>query len=249
MQRWKTGGVTFTELCRQLGMSRKTGFKRVERYKVCGTQRLGVTGPVGTTGTHQFDWCHVFSYQSLMPAGAGRPRYENWVHWLIEGSGVVCATHPAPSWGQAPALHFSCDPGLSLFGRRWFVSPAGAGIHPGSESGTCFRTNRSCRRAPAHQGVKMRPGRWKCLGVVGATLPLWIPAFAGMTNSVAGTIRFRTKTGGGLAFPPPLWIPAFAGMTSGGRFASRLYARVGHRWMGNLPFSSLTSGFTRYSSC
>ena len=22
----------------------------------------------------------------------------------------------------------------------------------------------------------MRPGRWKCLGVVGATLPLWIPA-------------------------------------------------------------------------
>ena len=34
-------------------------------------------------------------------------RYENWVHWLMEGSGVVCATHPAPSWGQAPALHFS----------------------------------------------------------------------------------------------------------------------------------------------
>ena len=24
--------------------------------------------------------------------------------------------------------------------------------------------------------MKMRPGRWKCLGVVGATLPLWIPA-------------------------------------------------------------------------
>ena len=42
--------------------------------------------------------------------------------------------------------------------------------------------------------------------------PLWIPAFAGMTNSVAGTIhpgsesdrtRFRTKTGGGLASPRP----------------------------------------------
>ena len=59
----------------------------------------------------------------------------------MEGSGVVCATHPAPSWGQAPALHFSCDPGLSLFGRRWLVSPAGTGIDPGSESGICFRTN------------------------------------------------------------------------------------------------------------
>ncbi len=46
-----------------------------------------------------------------------------------EGSGVVCATHPTPSWGQAPALHFSCDPRLSLFGRRWLVSPAGAGVH------------------------------------------------------------------------------------------------------------------------
>ena len=28
----------------------------------------------------------------------------------------------------------------------------------------------------------MRPGRWKCLGVMGATPPLWIPAFAGMTK-------------------------------------------------------------------
>ena len=47
------------------------------------------------------------SYQSLMPAGAGTPRYENWVHWLMGGSGVVRATHPAPGGGEAPALHFS----------------------------------------------------------------------------------------------------------------------------------------------
>ena len=40
-------------------------------------------------------------------AGAGTPGYENWVHWLMGGSGVVCATHPAPGGGQAPALHFS----------------------------------------------------------------------------------------------------------------------------------------------
>ena len=53
----------------------------------------------------------MLSYQSLMPAGAATPRYENWVHWLMEGSGVVCATHPTPSWGQAPALHFSLPAG------------------------------------------------------------------------------------------------------------------------------------------
>ena len=39
----------------------------------------------------------------------------------------------------------------------------------------------------------MRPGRWKCLGVVGATLPLWIPASARMTNSVVGDNYFRTN--------------------------------------------------------
>ena len=50
---------------------------------------------------------HSFSYQLPMPAGAGTPRCENWVHWLMEGSVVVCATHAALSWGQAPALHFS----------------------------------------------------------------------------------------------------------------------------------------------
>ena len=65
--------------------------------------------------------------------------------------------------------------------------------HPGSESGTCFRANRSCGLLPAHQSVKMRPGRWMCLDVVDATLPLWIPASARMTNSVAGDNYFRTN--------------------------------------------------------
>ena len=132
------------------------------------------------------DGNHVFRYQSPMPAGAGTPRYENWLHWLVEGLRCRLCPPPLPWLGTSPSATFlSCDPGLSLFGRQWLVSPAGAGVD--------FRTNRSSRLSPAHQGMKMRPGRWKCLGVVGATLPLWIPAFAGMTNSVAGTFHFRTK--------------------------------------------------------
>ena len=108
--------------------------------------------------------------------------------------------HPDPCGGQAPALHFLIPPsaiGLQ-FGtfRRW---RAGIEVdwraHPGSESGTCFRTNRSCRLPPAHQGMKMRLGRWKCLGMVGATLPLWIAApyrgtgmlpIAGITMALRG---------------------------------------------------------------
>ncbi len=124
-----------------------------------------------------------------MPAPAGTPRYEMPGLWLGAANwhGGFCHAHPDPSGGQAPALHFLIPPstiGLQ-FGRfrRW---RAGREVdwraHPGSESGMCFRTNRPCRLVPAHQGVKMRPGRWRCLGVVGAALPLWIPAFARMTR-------------------------------------------------------------------
>ena len=44
-----------------------------------------------------------------------------------------------------------------------------------------------CRLAPAYQGMKMRPGRWKCLGVMGATPPLWIPALQEIPE---GSCRF-----------------------------------------------------------
>ena len=48
--------------------------------------------------------------------------------------------YPSPSWGQAPALHFSFDPRLSLFGRRWLVSPAC------SVMTTPPKATRDCRR-------------------------------------------------------------------------------------------------------
>ncbi len=140
----------------------------------------------------------MFSYQSLMSAGAGTPRYEKWMHWLMEGSGVVCATHPAPSWGQAPALHFSCDPGLSLFGRRWLVSPAGAGINPGSESGTCFRTN--------HRQVPLRP----------AVLAVWLALMLALgvlfgcvaVQPPAGRTASPTATSAAATNPPATITPS-----------------------------------------
>ena len=54
-----------------------------------------------------------------------------------------------PWLGTSPSATFlSCDPGLPVFARTWLVSPAGAGIHPGSESGTCFRTNDARKTGP-----------------------------------------------------------------------------------------------------
>ena len=55
IQRWKRGDGAFTELCRQLGMGRKTGFKRVERYKLWGwelrvpSERPGLISLTGAT--------------------------------------------------------------------------------------------------------------------------------------------------------------------------------------------------------
>ena len=89
---------------------------------------------------------------------------------LVQRIGTVdsATPQPDPSGGQAPrlaksstALHFLIPPstiGLQ-FGtfRRW---RAGIEVdwraHPGSESRTCFHSDRSCRLAPARQGMKNR---------------------------------------------------------------------------------------------
>ena len=102
----------------------------------------------------RLDWCHVFSYQSLMPAVAGTPRYENWVHRSIEG--FRCRLCPPPhGWGQPQPYISLFDPGLSLFGTVVGVAGRRRKI-PDRSPGPCVsRTNRSCRLSPAHQGLKI----------------------------------------------------------------------------------------------
>ena len=106
------------------------------------------------------------------------------------GAADSATPHPDPSGGQAPrlaksstALHFLIPPstiGLQIGTfRRW---RAGIEVdwraHPGSESGMCFRSNRSCLLAPAHQGMKVNAGYplGSRLGVRG------MPSSAGITR-------------------------------------------------------------------
>ena len=169
------GEGTFTELCRQLGRSCKTGLKRAERYKLWGwearvpSERPGLISLTGATCCRTNRWCRLVPAHEGMKCGSCG---------LVQRIGTADSArpHPDPSGGQAPALHFLIPPstiGLQ-FGRirRWRAGIEVAWrAHPGSESGMCFRTNRPCRLVPAHRGRKMRPGHWKCLGVVGATRP------------------------------------------------------------------------------
>ena len=102
------------------------------------------------------------------------------------GAADSATPHPDPCGGQAPrlaksstALHFLIPPwtiGLQIGTfRRWR-----AGIEVDWRAH--FRSNRSCRLPPAHQGMKWGSGCWNCLQVICHPLPpLWIPAFAGMT--------------------------------------------------------------------
>ena len=58
--------------------------------------RIGVRGMLSIAGMASWGGGDLFSYQSLMPAGAGTRRYENWMHWLMEGFGhhPCTPTHP-----------------------------------------------------------------------------------------------------------------------------------------------------------
>ena len=77
------------------------------------------------------------------------------------GTADSATPYPDPCGGQAPALHFLIPPStISLqfgtFRRRRAGMEGDWRAHPGSESGMCFRTNRSSRLAPAHQVMKSR---------------------------------------------------------------------------------------------
>ena len=75
---------------------------------------------------------------------------------LVVGSVWVWLVPPFPS-GFRPRIRARVM--LPIAGMT--NSVAGT-IHPGSESGTCFRTNRPCRLVPAHQGRKIGCiGWWK----------------------------------------------------------------------------------------
>ena len=129
------------------------------------TQRLAVvlpspspldSGPVSRYGAcfHSNRPCRLApAHQGMKSRSCG----------LVQRIGTVdsATPHPDPSGGQAPALHFLIPPSaidaqFGTFRRRRAGMEGDWRAHPGSESGTCFHSNRPCRLPPAHQGMKSR---------------------------------------------------------------------------------------------
>ena len=98
-------------------------------------------------------WKQLFSYQSFMPAAAGTPRYENWVHWLMEGFRCRLCPPPHPWLGTSPSPTFLFRPGAVVV-RATVVGVAGRQPLPAARHwlGTSPRPTFLCsdsRRAPA----------------------------------------------------------------------------------------------------
>ncbi len=76
------------------------------------TDRLAACPWLGTSPSGRclsLDWKQLFSYQSFILAAAGTPRYENWVHWLMEGFRCRLCPPPNPWLGTSPSPTFLCS--------------------------------------------------------------------------------------------------------------------------------------------
>ena len=92
----------------------------------------------------------------------------------ISPSTLGCRCSGDGGWCRRPGGHD--DPASADSPLQEILAGVAEAGHPCSESGTCFRTNRSCRLPPAHQGMKTG----------GAHPSPWIPAEAGITMDLRG---------------------------------------------------------------
>ena len=138
-----------------------------------------------------------------MPAGAGTPRYENET-WSLEVFACY-GRHPSPLDSglrrndELGGRHDECE-GIPTDAGMTRPTVVAGTIHPGSESGTCFRANRQSL-VPAHQGVKT--GVLTGAGVCGS--------FATHTPTLDSGLRRNDELGG--RNDECEGIPTDAGMT------------------------------------
>ncbi len=126
----------------------------ISRYGACVRSRElgGLSGPPGPTGAMGTIYSRTNRSSWLPPAHQGmKSRSCGLVQRISTADSAT--PHPDPCGGQAPALHFLIPP--SAIGLQFGAfRPWRAGIEVDWRAH--FRTNRSCRLAPAHQGMKSR---------------------------------------------------------------------------------------------
>ena len=117
IQRWQTGGESFVELCRAFGVSRKTGYKRVQRFEAWGWDGLGDLSRAPHQHPNQTGRAVA---ERLIGARQSHPTWgpKKLVAWLKAGK-------PWVPWPGLPARRGTCwtAPGL-------YAGASGAGRQP-----------------------------------------------------------------------------------------------------------------------
>ena len=138
-----------------------------------------------------------FDTNSSCRLAAAHQGMKGWSCGLVRRIGTVgspAPRHPDPSGGQAPALHSPSPP-------LWIPAFAGmtnggslAPAHQGLKSGSCGLARRVGTADSATP--LLRPSGGQAPALHSPSRPFWIPAFAGMTNSLDYEMPILERNGG-----------------------------------------------------
>ena len=139
--RWKGGEDTFTELCRQFSISRKTGYKRVERFKLWGLGGLGDRSRAPPEPVIERLIRAKGEHPTWGPKKPWLGRVEPWMNWpasstagqILDRAGLVGRRkrrrHTAP-WSEPFAAAERPNDVWSIDFKGWFRTEDGVRIDP-----------------------------------------------------------------------------------------------------------------------
>lgn len=177
IRRWQSGEESFVELCRHFGISRKTGYKRVDRFRYCGWEGLGDRSRAPLVRPSAIPRAVA---ERVVAARRERPTWgpKKLVAWLRAAEPAV--RWPAPStageildraglvrrrkrrrhvspWSEPFAAAESPNDVWSIDMKGWFRTGDGVRIDPLTLQDAASRYLLVCKRLPQPNGSQVRP--------------------------------------------------------------------------------------------
>jgi len=177
IRRWQSREENFVELCRQFGISRKTGYKRVDRFRYCGWEGLGDRS---RAPRHHPSMTPRAVAERVVAARRERPTWgpkklvawlratEPAVRWpapstageILDRAGLVRRRkrrrHASP-WNEPFAAAESPNDVWSIDMKGWFRTGDGVRIDPLTLQDAASRYLLVCKRLLQPNGSQVRP--------------------------------------------------------------------------------------------
>jgi len=177
IQRWERGGETFLDLCQGFGISRKTGYKRLQRFQAWGLDGLGDLSRAPHRHPNQMDGVVE---ERLIVARQQHPTWgpkklvawlqdrEPWVSWpapstvgnLLDRAGLVQRRkrrrRTAP-WSQPFASAEQANDLWCIDFKGWFRTGNGVRVNPLTVADAASRYLLVCHGLRQPRGSRVRP--------------------------------------------------------------------------------------------